>query len=57
MYSLIYSEVGVQRCAEVLGEEVERAMRLLGARSVNELTERMVNTREIEMRLFGASRL
>lgn len=57
MYSLVYGEAGVHRCAEILGEEVERAMRLLGARNVAELTERMVNTREIEMRLFGGSRL
>lgn len=54
MYSLVYGEEGVARVAEILGEEVERAMRLLGARSVEELTEKLVNTSWVEKRLFGS---
>lgn len=54
MYSLVYGEEGVTRVAEILGEEVERAMRLLGARNVAELTERLVNTSRVERKLFGS---
>ncbi|ORY89263.1 putative L-lactate dehydrogenase [Leucosporidium creatinivorum] len=53
MYSLVYGEEGVTRVAEILGEEVERAMRLVGARSVKELTPKLVNTIQVERKLFG----
>ncbi|SCZ88508.1 BZ3500_MvSof-1268-A1-R1_Chr2-1g04456 [Microbotryum saponariae] len=53
MYSLCYGEEGVARCAEILGEEIARAMRLLGVRSVRELDKSLVNTTKVERLLFA----
>ncbi|SCV72006.1 BQ2448_4700 [Microbotryum intermedium] len=53
MYSLCYGEEGVARCAEILGEEIARAMRLLGVRSVKELNKSLVNTTAVERLIFA----
>ncbi|KDE04846.1 hypothetical protein MVLG_04707 [Microbotryum lychnidis-dioicae p1A1 Lamole] len=53
MYSLCYGEEGVTRCAEILGEEIARTMRLLGVRSVRELNKSLVNTTKVERLLFA----
>ncbi|EXJ76463.1 uncharacterized protein A1O5_00971 [Cladophialophora psammophila CBS 110553] len=50
MYALsAYGTEGVHRAIEMLNDEIETAMRLLGATSLDDLSPRMVNTREFEM--------
>lgn len=57
MYSLIYGDAGVARCAELLADEVGRAMRLLGATSIKDLRPELVNVRELERKIWGGAKL
>ncbi|GAA5999934.1 hypothetical protein JCM10207_005978 [Rhodosporidiobolus poonsookiae] len=53
MFSLVYGQEGPQRVVEIMRDEMERCLRLLGVRSVGELRPEMVNTRRVERRFFG----
>ncbi|GAA5893496.1 uncharacterized protein JCM6883_003538 [Sporobolomyces salmoneus] len=57
MFALPYGEDGIEKCGEILREEIVRGMKLLGVRSVKELGEKFVNARGLERLVFGESRL
>ncbi|GAA5950715.1 hypothetical protein JCM3765_000587 [Sporobolomyces pararoseus] len=57
MFSLPYGEEGIVKCGEILREEVERGMRLLGVKSVNELGEKFVNASRLERLVFEEAKL
>lgn len=54
MFSLMYGEEGIVKCGEILKEELERAMRLLGVMKLSELNEKHVNATRLEGLVFGS---
>ena len=54
MFSLMYGEEGIVKCGEILKEELERAMRLLGVMKLSELNEKHVNATRLEGMVFGS---
>ena len=57
MFSLPYGEEGIVKCGEILREEVERGMRLLGVKSLKELGEQYVNAKRLERLVFDDAKL
>lgn len=53
MFSLVYGPDGVEKVARILEDEVVRAMKLLGVRSVEELGPEYVNARRVERLVYG----
>lgn len=52
MFALSYGEEGIVKCGEILKEELERAMRLLGVMKLSELNEKYVNATRLERLVF-----
>lgn len=52
-----YGPLGVQRTIEILRQEIETAMRLLGAHSLSDLGIHYVNTRQLERLVYDGPRL
>lgn len=57
MFALPYGEEGIFRCGEILREEIERGMRLLGVNRIKELGEQYVNARKLESLVFDNAKL
>lgn len=49
MYSVAMGDEGVEKAVRILSEEIETTMRLIGARTVSELSKQYVNTKRLEM--------
>jgi L-lactate dehydrogenase (cytochrome) len=45
MYSLIWGDAGVEKCLEILGQEVATTMTLLGVNSIDQLKPEYVSVR------------
>jgi isopentenyl diphosphate isomerase/L-lactate dehydrogenase-like FMN-dependent dehydrogenase/predicted heme/steroid binding protein len=52
-----YGPLGVQRTIEILRQEIETAMRLLGANSLSDLGPHYVNVRQLERLIYEVPRL
>jgi isopentenyl diphosphate isomerase/L-lactate dehydrogenase-like FMN-dependent dehydrogenase/predicted heme/steroid binding protein len=52
-----YGPLGVQRTIEILRQEIETAMRLLGANSLSDLGPHCVNVRQLERLIYEVPRL
>ncbi|KAI9901130.1 hypothetical protein N3K66_002947 [Trichothecium roseum] len=48
LYSLLYGQEGVQHLTQILKDELETSMRLLGITSLDQATSKLVNTRDID---------
>jgi L-lactate dehydrogenase (cytochrome) len=48
LYALMYSSNGIERLVEILKDEMETTMRLLGATSLSQLHPGMLNTRAVD---------
>ncbi|GAA6064649.1 hypothetical protein JCM10212_005235 [Sporobolomyces blumeae] len=53
MFALCYGTPGVEKCGEILRDEVERACRLLGVTSVRDLSDQYVNASRVERRVVA----
>lgn len=51
MYSVAMGDEGVKKAIQILSDEIETTMRLIGATSVGELGTRYINTKRLEMEL------
>jgi L-lactate dehydrogenase (cytochrome) len=54
MYSLAFDN-GPERVIEIMSKEIRTNMRLLGATSINEMCEEMVNTRRLDDTIYVAA--
>lgn len=59
LYSMAagYGEEGVRRMVQILREEIETSMALIGATKLSELEPSMVNTARLERDLFSSPKL
>lgn len=57
MFALPYGEQGIARCGEILRDEVERCMRLLGVTRVEDLGAQYVNAKRLERLVWEESKL